>query len=29
LASNPVGPLPPGYSGDKVSVEFYFDFRRR
>jgi periplasmic protein TonB len=29
LASNPLGPLPPGYSGDKVSVEFYFDFRRR
>lgn len=29
LASNPLGPLPPGYSGDKVSVQFYFDFRRR
>jgi periplasmic protein TonB len=29
LASNPVGPLPPGYSGSKVSVEFYFDFQRR
>ena len=29
LASNPLGPLPPGYSGNKVSVEFYFDFRRR
>ncbi len=29
LASNPLGPLPPGYSGNKVSVEFFFDFRRR
>jgi periplasmic protein TonB len=29
LASNPLGPLPPGYSGGKVSVDFYFDFRRR
>lgn len=29
LASNPLGPLPPDYSGQKVSVEFYFDFRRR
>lgn len=29
LASNPVGPLPPGYSGSKVTVEFFFDFRRR
>jgi protein TonB len=29
LASNPLGPLPPDYSRDKVSVEFYFDFRRR
>jgi len=28
LASNPLGPLPPDYSGDKVTVEFYFDFRR-
>ncbi len=28
LASNPLGPLPPEYAGDKVSVEFYFDFRR-
>jgi protein TonB len=28
LASNPLGPLPPDYSGDRVSVEFYFDFRR-
>ncbi|MBZ5516598.1 MAG: TonB family protein [Acidobacteriia bacterium] len=29
LASNPLGPLPPDYAGNKVSVEFYFDFRRR
>jgi len=29
LASNPLGPLPPDYRGDKVSVEFYFDFHRR
>ena len=29
LASNPLGPLPPDYPGSKVSVEFYFDFRRR
>jgi protein TonB len=29
LASNPLGPLPADYSGNKVSVEFYFDFRRR
>ncbi len=29
LASNPLGPLPADYSGSKVSVEFYFDFRRR
>lgn len=29
LASNPLGPLPPDYSGNRVSVEFYFDFRRR
>ena len=28
LASNPLGPLPPDYVGDRVSVEFYFDFRR-
>jgi len=28
LASNPLGPLPPDYSRDQVSVEFYFDFRR-
>jgi protein TonB len=29
LASNPLGPLPPDYAGNKVTVEFYFDFRRR
>lgn len=29
LASNPLGPLPPDYPGNKVSVEFYFDFHRR
>jgi periplasmic protein TonB len=29
LASNPLGPLPPAYSGNKVTVEFFFDFRRR
>ncbi len=29
LASNPLGTLPLDYSGSKVSVEFYFDFRRR
>lgn len=29
LASNPLGPLPSDYAGDKVSVEFYFDFHRR
>lgn len=29
LASNPLAPLPPDYVGGKVSVEFYFDFRRR
>jgi TonB family protein len=28
LASNPLGPLPSDYSGSKVSVEFFFDFRR-
>jgi periplasmic protein TonB len=27
-ASNPLGPLPSDYSGSKVSVNFYFDFRR-
>jgi len=29
LASSPLSPLPPDYPGNKVSVEFYFDFRRR
>ncbi len=29
LASNPLGALPPDFSGSKVSVDFYFDFRRR
>lgn len=29
LASNPLGPLPADYARSKVSVEFYFDFRRR
>jgi TonB family protein len=29
LASNPLAPLPPGYSGDQVAVQFYFDFSRR
>lgn len=29
LASNPLGALPPDFSGNKVSVNFYFDFRRR
>ena len=28
VGSNPVNPLPPAYSGSKVSVEFWFDFRR-
>jgi protein TonB len=28
LASSPLGPLPADYSGGRVSVEFYFDFRR-
>lgn len=28
LASNPLSPLPPDYSDNKVSVKFYFDFRR-
>jgi protein TonB len=27
-ASNPLGPLPSDYSGSRVSVNFYFDFRR-
>lgn len=29
LASNPLAPLPPDYAGSRVSVKFYFDFRRR
>jgi protein TonB len=29
LASNPLAPLPPGYAGGSVKVEFYFDFHRR
>jgi periplasmic protein TonB len=29
LASSPLGPLPPDFSGNKVSVNFYFDFHRR
>jgi periplasmic protein TonB len=28
LASNPLAPLPPDYSGSTVKVEFYFDFHR-
>jgi periplasmic protein TonB len=28
LASSPLAPLPPDYSGSKVSVEFYFDLKR-
>ena len=28
LASSPLAPLPPDYSGSKVSVQFYFDFHR-
>ncbi len=28
LASSPVTPLPPEYSGNQVSVEFYFDYKR-
>jgi TonB family protein len=28
LGSNPLQPLPNDYSGSKVSVEFWFDFRR-
>ncbi len=28
LASNPLGPLPADYSGNQVSVQFYFDFQR-
>jgi len=26
--SNPLQPLPSDYGGNKVSVEFWFDFRR-
>lgn len=29
LSSNPVEPLPPGYAGSYVQVEFWFDFRRQ
>jgi len=29
LASNPLVPLPPDYAGNRVKVEFYFDFHRR
>jgi TonB family protein len=29
LASNPLGPLPNDYAGNKVSVKLYFDFRRQ
>ena len=28
VGSNPVNPLPAGYTGPKVSVEFWFDFKR-
>jgi TonB family protein len=28
LASNPLPPLPPDYSGGSVGVQFYFDFHR-
>ena len=28
LESSPLEPLPPGYDGSKVSVEFWFDFKR-
>jgi protein TonB len=28
LSSSPLAALPPGYSGSKVSVEFYFDLKR-
>ncbi|HTV60351.1 MAG TPA: TonB family protein [Verrucomicrobiae bacterium] len=27
--SSPLNPLPPGYNGSKVSVEFWFDFQRQ
>ncbi len=29
LASNPLPPLPPDFVGSKVTVEFWFDFRRQ
>jgi periplasmic protein TonB len=28
-AANPLGPLPPEYSGNQIAVSFYFDFRRQ
>ncbi len=28
VASSPVNPLPPDYSGNRLTVKFYFDFRR-
>jgi periplasmic protein TonB len=28
LASSPLAPLPPDYSGNQVTVEFYFDYKR-
>jgi len=28
-ASNPLGPLPPEFSGSRISVNFYFDFSHR
>jgi TonB family protein len=28
LSSSPVSPLPSGYSGSSVTVEFWFEFRR-
>ena len=28
LASNPLAPLPPDYSGNRISVKFFFDFHR-
>lgn len=28
MASNPLGPLPPDYPGNRISVKFYFDFHR-
>jgi hypothetical protein len=26
--SSPLAPLPPGYSGSSVNVEFWFDYHR-